>query len=226
MPTVLLTGAARGLGREFTKIYAGRGWQVLACARRPDGLAGVKGDVQPHPLDVTDYAAVKSLAGKLAGEAIDVLICNAGIGGGRDQRGQVLGAFDIDGMRRIFEVNALAPLVMAEAFVDHVVRSRQKKLIAMTSDLGSLAGNYGGRYAYRASKAALNMEWNCLAKDLGAKGAICVALHPGWVQTDMGGSAATLAIDRSVPSMVRVIDGLKPSDNGRYLSYDGSELPW
>jgi NAD(P)-dependent dehydrogenase (short-subunit alcohol dehydrogenase family) len=138
----------------------------------------------------------------------------------------VLGTLDADEMRRIFEINTLAPLMMAEAFVEHVARSQQKKLIAITSILGSLANNNGGRYAYRASKTALNMEWNCLAKELAGKGVICVALHPGWVQTDMGGPTATLTIEQSVPSMVKVIERLKPSHNGRYVSYDGSELPW
>ena len=226
MSTVLVTGAARGLGLDFTRQFAAKGWKVLACARKPDGLKGIKGDIHHHTLEVTDYKAVKALAKKLNGEAIDVLICNAGVGGDREQRGQVLGAFDADEMRRVFEINTLAPLMMAEAFAEHVARSQQKKLIAITSILGSLANNNGGRYAYRASKTALNMEWSCLAKELGGKGVICVALHPGWVQTDMGGPTATLTIEQSVPSMVKVIEGLKPSDNGRYVSYDGSELPW
>ncbi len=226
MSTVLITGAARGLGLDFTKRYAAKGWKVLACARKPDGLKGIKGDVHHHPLEVTDYKAVTALAKALNGEAIDVLICNAGVGGDREQSGQVLGAFDADQMRRVFEINTLAPLMMAEAFVEHVARSQQKKLIAITSILGSVANNNGGRYAYRASKTALNMEWSCLAKDLAGKGVICVALHPGWVRTDMGGPTATLTIEQSVPSMVKVIEGLKPSDNGRYVSYDGSELPW
>jgi NAD(P)-dependent dehydrogenase (short-subunit alcohol dehydrogenase family) len=226
MSTVLITGAARGLGLDFTRQYAAKGWKVLACARKPDGLKGLEGDIHRHELEVTDYKAVQALAQELSSEAIDVLICNAGVGGGRDLRGQVLGALDADEMRRIFEINTLAPLMMAEAFVEHVARSQQKKLIAITSILGSLTTNNGGRYAYRASKTALNMEWNCLAKDLGGRGVICVALHPGWVQTDMGGPTATLTIEQSVPSMVKVIEGLKPSDNGRYVSYDGSELPW
>ena len=226
MSTVLVTGAARGLGLDFTRQYAAKGWKVLACARKPEGLKGIKGDIHHHPLEVTDYKAVKALAKTLNGEAIDVMICNAGVGGDREQRGQVLGALDADEMRRIFEINTLAPLMMAEAFVEHVARSQQKKLIAITSILGSLANNNGGRYAYRASKTALNMQWSCLAKELGGKGLICVALHPGWVQTDMGGPTATLTIEQSVPSMVKVIEGLRPSDNGRYVSYDGSGLPW
>jgi NAD(P)-dependent dehydrogenase (short-subunit alcohol dehydrogenase family) len=224
--TVLITGAARGLGLDFTKQYAAKGWKVHACARAPESLKSIKGDIHAHTLEVTDYKAVAALATKLSGEAIDVLICNAGVGGEGGQTDQVLGTFDASAWRRVFEVNALAPLMMAEAFVEHVARSQQRKMIAISSILGSIGRNTGGRYTYRASKTALNMEWNCLAKDLEPKGMICVALHPGWVQTDMGGATATLTIEQSVPSMVKVIDGLKPSDNGRDLQYDGGELPW
>ena len=226
MSTVLITGAARGLGLDFTTRYAAKGWKVLACARKPDTLKGIKGDIHHHSLEVTDYKAVKALAKKLSGEAIDVLICNAGVGGSRGERAQSLGSLDPEVWREVFEVNTLAPLMMAEAFADHVARSQQRKLIAITSVLGSIANNNGGRYFYRASKTALNMEWNCLSKDLAGKGVICVALHPGWVQTDMGGSGAPLTIEQSVPGMIKVIDGLKPSDNGRYLQYDGTELAW
>lgn len=225
MTTVMITGAARGLGLEFTKLYAARGWKILACARKPDGLKDVKGNVQHHPLEVTDYKAVKALAQKLDGEAIDILICNAGIAGRGSPR-QEFGTFDAAEGRRILEINTVAPLMMAEAFADHVARSQQKKLVAITSILGSLANNNGGRYFYRASKAALNMEWSCLAMDLAAKGVTCVALHPGWVQTDMGGSTAPLTIDQSVPAMVRTIDGFTTQHNGRYIQYDGTELSW
>jgi NAD(P)-dependent dehydrogenase (short-subunit alcohol dehydrogenase family) len=226
MSTVLITGAARGLGLDFTKQYAAKGWKVHACARKPDGLKGIKGDVHHHALEVTDYKAVKALATKLKDEAIDVLICNAGVGGERDSNAQDLGTLDPTLWRHIFEVNALAPLMMAEAFTDHVARSRHKKMIGISSILGSIKNNNGGRYFYRASKTALNMEWSVLAKELESRGVICVALHPGWVQTDMGGPTATLTIEQSVPGMVKVIDGLKPSDNGRFLQYDGGELPW
>ena len=226
MPTVLITGAARGLGLDFTKQYAAKGWKVLACSRSAEGLKGLKGDIHHHKLEVTDYKAVKALAAKLKDEAIDVLICNAGVGGERGSNAQDLGTLDPELWRHIFEVNTLAPLMMAEAFVEHVARSQQKKMIGISSILGSIANNNGGRYFYRASKTALNMEWSVLAKDVEARGVICVALHPGWVQTDMGGPTATLTIDQSVPGMVKVIDGLKSSDNGRFLQYDGGELPW
>lgn len=223
MGTVLITGAARGLGLDFVKQYAARGWKVHACARAPEALKQVPGDIHAHKLEVTDYGAVKALASELKGEAIDVLICNAGVAG---REAGDLGSIDPKVWRDTFEVNALAPLMMAEAFVEQVAASKDRKLIAISSRLGSITHNDGARYAYRASKTALNMEWKSLSKDTAAKGLICVVLHPGWVQTDMGGSAATLTIEQSVPSMVKVIDGLKPADNGRFLNYDGAELPW
>jgi NAD(P)-dependent dehydrogenase (short-subunit alcohol dehydrogenase family) len=206
--TVLITGAARGLGLDFVKQYAAKGWRVLACAREPESpaLTAVKGDIHRHKLEVTDYPAVIGLADKLSGEAIDVLINNAGIAG---REATVLGSIDPAVWRQAFEVNALAPLMIAEAFVEHVARSKERKLIAISSRLGSITHNDGGRYAYRASKTALNMEWKSLSKDLAGKGLICVVLHPGWVQTDMGGASATLTIDQSVPAMVEVIEGLK-----------------
>lgn len=223
MSTVLITGAARGLGLDFVKQYAAKGWKIHACARTPDALKEVKGDIHPHKLEVTDYAAVKALAAELKGEAIDVLICNAGISG---KEATVLGSIDPAVWRETFEVNALAPLMMAEAFSGHVAASKDRKLVAISSRLGSITFANNGRYSYRASKAALNMEWKGLSVDLAAQGLICVVLHPGWVQTDMGGSTATLTIEQSVPSMVKVIDGLKAADNGRFLNYDGTELPW
>ncbi|MDO8973719.1 SDR family oxidoreductase [Reyranella sp.] len=223
MSTVLITGAARGLGLEFVKQYAARGWKVHACARSPESLKEVTGNIHLHKLEVTDYGAVKALASELKGEAIDVLVCNAGVSG--SEAGD-LGRIDPKVWRNTFEVNALAPLMMAEAFVEQVAASKDRKLIAISSRLGSITHNDGARYAYRASKTALNMEWQSLSKDTAAKGLICVVLHPGWVQTDMGGKAATLTIAQSVPSMVKVIDGLKPADNGRFLNYDGTELPW
>jgi NAD(P)-dependent dehydrogenase (short-subunit alcohol dehydrogenase family) len=223
LSTVLITGAARGLGLDFVKQYAARGWKVHACVREPGALKGPKGDIHPHRLEVTDYAAVKALAAALGDEAIDVLICNAGVAGAE---ATVLGSIDPAVWRQTFEVNALAPLMMAEAFVEHVARSKERKLVAISSRLGSLTHNDGGRYAYRASKTALNMEWKSLSRDTAGKGLICTVLHPGWVQTEMGGKAATLTIEQSVPAMIKVIDGLKPADNGRFLNYDGSEIPW
>ncbi len=223
MSTLLITGAARGLGLDFVKQYAAKGWRVHACAREPGALKQIKGDIQIHKLEVTDYQAVAGLAETLAGESIDVLLCNAGVAG---REATVLGSIDPAVWRQTFEVNALAPLMMAEAFVEYVARSQARKLIAVSSRLGSIALADSGRYAYRASKTALNMQWKGLSVDLAGKGVICVVLHPGWVQTDMGGQAATLTVEQSVPAMVKVIDGLKPADTGRFINYDGTEFPW
>jgi len=223
MPTALITGAARGLGLAFVERYAAKGFKVHACARKPEALKDVTGDVHPHKLEVTDYEAVGALARKLAGEAIDVLICNAGIAG---RESGTLGGIDPATWRQTLEVNSLAPLMMAEAFVDHVARSQERKLIAITSRLGSITHNSGGMYAYRASKTALNMEWRSLSIDTAGKGLICVVLHPGWVRTDMGGSGAPIGIAESVPAMVEVIDRLKPADNGHFFNYDGSAIEW
>jgi len=225
MPTVLITGAARGLGLDFVKQYAAKGWTVHACARDPAAasLKAIKGDVHCHKLEVTDYKAMAALANKLSGEAIDVLINNAGVGG-RDAF--ALGSIDPAVWRDTFEVNALAPLMMAEAFVEHVARSKDRKMIAISSRLGSIALNDGGRYAYRASKAALNMQWTSLAKDTAGKGLICVVLHPGWVQTDMGGADAPLTPQQSISGLKQVLGRLRLEDSGKFFSYDGSEVPW
>lgn len=223
MPTALITGAARGLGLEFTRQYAAKGYKVHACARNPEALEGIAGDIHPHALEVTDYGAVAALSRKLDGEAIDVLVCNAGIAG---RESGTLGAIDPAVWRQTLEVNTLAPLMMAQAFVDHVARSKERKLVAISSRLGSITHNAGGMYAYRASKTALNMEWRSLSIDTAGRGLICVVLHPGWVQTDMGGSSAPVTIDQSVPAMVRLIDRLTARDNGHFFNYDGSAIEW
>ena len=227
MSTVLITGAARGLGLDFTKQYAAKGWKVLACARKPDALKVIKGDIHHHALEVTDYAAVKALARKLSGESIDVLICNAGVGGDREQKGQELGAFDADEMRRVFEINTLAPLMMAEAFVDQVAKGERRVIACISSRMGSIAENTGGgAYIYRASKAALNALTRSLAHDLAGRGVIAVVFHPGWVRTDMGGRGAPLGAAESVAGVRAVIAGLRPSDSGRFFNYDGTAILW
>lgn len=226
MPTILITGASRGLGIEFVKHYAAAGWRVHACAREPDApaLKAVEGDVQAHALDVTDFAATAHLAATLQDEAIDVLLANAGIAG---REAGDLGSIDADVWLKTFIVNALAPVKLAEAFVDHVAASRRKTMLAISSRLGSIGLNReGGRYAYRASKAALNMAWKSLATDTAARGLTCVVLHPGWVSTDMGGPQAPVSPSSSIAGMTEVIEALKPEDNGAFINYDGARFEW
>jgi NAD(P)-dependent dehydrogenase (short-subunit alcohol dehydrogenase family) len=227
MPTVLITGASRGLGAEMVRQYAGAGWDVIACSRKPDAAAmrGLVGNVTQHALDVTDFAAVGQLASKLSGARIDVLVNNAGIAG---RAAGELNAIDTAVWQHTMLVNALSPLKVAEAFVEHVAGSTQKKMIAITSRLGSIGLNDSGgaRFAYRASKTALNMHWKSLSNDLQDRGVICTVLHPGWVRTDMGGAAAPVSPGDSVAGMIRVIAGLKPSNTGGFFNYDGTALPW
>jgi NAD(P)-dependent dehydrogenase (short-subunit alcohol dehydrogenase family) len=226
VPTILLTGASRGLGIEFVKHYAAAGWRVHACARDPEvpALKAVSGDVRRHKLDVGDFAATASLAASLKGEAIDVLLANAGIAG---REATDLGRIDPAVWLETFRINALAPVKLAEAFVDHVAASQRKAMIAISSRLGSIGLNHeGGRYAYRASKAALNMAWKSLATDTRSRGLTCVVLHPGWVSTDMGGAQAPVSPPRSIAGMTKVIEGLKPDDNGSFINYDGARFEW
>ncbi len=226
MPTVLMTGANRGLGLEFARSYATDGWRVHACCRHPEkakALKAVEGDLVVHKLDVTDGLRVAGLARELADDAIDVLLNNAGVYGPRSGFGET----DFDDWLDVLKINTIAPLRMAERFVEHVARSERKLIVSISSGMGSIAMNdAGGHYPYRASKAALNMVVKGLSADLAARGIIAVALSPGWVQTDMGGSSAELTPEESVAGMRAVIDGLTPADSGRFLNYQGEDRPW
>ncbi|HJQ60741.1 MAG TPA: SDR family oxidoreductase [Vineibacter sp.] len=226
MPTLLITGASRGLGLEFVKHYAAAGWRVHACARQPDAaaLVAVAGDVRRHKLDATDWTGIAALAASLRGEPIDLLLANAGIAG---RRAGDLGQVDARVWTETFITNALAPVKLAEAFADHVAASQRKLMVAISSRLGSIALNEaGGRYAYNASKAALNMGWKSLSVDLRGRGVTCVVLHPGWVSTDMGGAQAPVTPPQSIAGMTKVIAGLQASDSGKFFNYDGAPIPW
>jgi NAD(P)-dependent dehydrogenase (short-subunit alcohol dehydrogenase family) len=226
MPTLLITGANRGLGLEFVKHYAAAGWRVHACARQPEApaLKAVAGDVHRHALDATDGAQIAALAASLRGQPIDLLLANAGIAG-RDA-GE-LGRIDPEVWTRTFVTNALAPVKLAEAFAETVAASPRKLMVAISSRLGSIALNEaGGRYAYNASKAALNMGWKSLSVDLRGRGIACVVLHPGWVSTDMGGAQAPVTPPQSIAGMTRVIAGLTAADTGKFYNLDGTPIPW
>ncbi len=225
MPTVLLTGANRGLGLEFSRQYAEAGWRVVATCRDPrnaEALRGVPGNVEIHDLDATDFAGVHRLAKTLGDTAIDVLIANAGIVGPREMTSD---AIDAAAWAEVFRVNAMAPLALAGAFRKHVARSDQRKAVAISSRLGSMAANTdGGLYVYRSSKAALNAVWRSFAFD--NKALVAAVLHPGWVRTDMGGASAPVMPADSVAGMRRVIAALKTKDSGSFFAYDGEALPW
>jgi NAD(P)-dependent dehydrogenase (short-subunit alcohol dehydrogenase family) len=226
MPTVLITGASRGLGFEFAKQYAADGWKVVATVRDPKSgarLAALGKTVEVHIADMADRAAIARLAKDLKGAPIDVLICNAGIYG---PKSQAFGRTDYAGWEEVMRVNVMAPMAMVEALVDNVAASGLKRVVMMSSGLGSIARNDGDDPIYRSSKAALNQVAKTLSADLKGRGVTVVAVSPGWVKTDMGGTAAPLTADVSITGLRKVIAGLAAKDSGRFLHYDGTENPW
>jgi NAD(P)-dependent dehydrogenase (short-subunit alcohol dehydrogenase family) len=230
MPSTLITGANRGLGFEFARQYLADGWQVYAACRDPDSASQLRrlADASGHKLqilalNVTDPASVKAAAAELDGQAIDLLLNNAGVGGAR---GQTIGNIDYEAWAKVLDVNTMGPMRASEAFVDHVAQSERKLIVTLTSGMGSLADNTsGGSIAYRSSKAAVNMVMRSLAIDLAPRGITCVVINPGWVQTDMGGAHATLTSAESVTMLRRLIETLGPAQSGKFFNY-GCDYAW
>ena len=231
MPSTLITGANRGLGLEFAKQYLADNWQVFAACRDPSSASDLRriadgsgGKLQVLSMDVSDLANVRAAAVELKGKPIDLLLNNAGVGG---PRGQTIGNIDYETWARVLDVNTLGPIRGAEAFVDNVAQSERKLIVTITSGMGSIGDNTsGGAFAYRSSKAAVNMVMRSLAIDLAPRGIKCVAVNPGWVQTDMGGQHARLTAAESVAAMRRLIDRLGPAQSGKFFNHDGREYAW
>ena len=228
MHQVLITGANRGIGLEFSKQYAADGWQVLACCRHPQSaldlqaLAQSNHHIKIYGLDVADFAQIDALALQLKHENIDLLINNAGV-----YPSSNFGDTDYNDWADGFKINSMAPLKMAEAFVQHVTRSHLKKIATLSSKMGSIDDNGSGEsYSYRSSKCAANMVMKSLSIDLKPYGISVVTLHPGWVQTDMGGSNAMINTQTSVTGLRNVIDNLSLSTSGQFIAYDGKAINW
>jgi len=230
MATVLVTGANRGLGLEFTRQYLAEGHAVIAVCRDPSRAKdlqsvarGPKAALTLVAADVTDGDSVRRAAGEVQG-AVDILINCAGVIGARGQR---LGSIDYEDWRHVLDVNLMGPARMCEAFLEHVVRSERRITVTITSGMGSLADNTsGGSIPYRTSKAAVNMLMRSAAIDLKSRGITCVVVNPGWVKTDMGGPNATLSPQESVSALRRLIERLGPGDSGRFYNHDGREYAW
>jgi len=231
MPSTLISGANRGIGLEFARQYLADKWQVYASCRDPSSASelrrmadGSRGKLQVLSMDVGDLASVKAAALELQGKPIDLILNNAGIGG---PRGQTIGNIDYETWRHVLDVNTLGPMRVAEAFVDNVAQSERKLIVTITSGMGSIGDNAsGGAFAYRSSKAAVNMVMRSLAIDLAPRGITCVVMNPGWVQTDMGGQHARLTAPESVSAMRRLIDKLGPGQSGKFFNWDGREYAW
>lgn len=226
MPTILITGANRGIGLQLARLYAADGWTVIATARdvaAASALAALPGDITVEPLEVTDHSAIRTLAAKYAGRPIDVLWNNAGVIG---RNSATLGQIDADELRDTLMINTYAPILIAEAFRAHVIASAQKKMAFTSSRLGSIELNGGGRYSYGPSKAGLNMACKALAGDLRGQGVIVLPLHPGHVATDMGGASAPVQPDESAAGMKRIVDAATMADSARFVDYRGEAIPW
>ncbi|MCW9033193.1 MAG: SDR family oxidoreductase [Rhodospirillales bacterium] len=227
MPTVLITGASRGLGKEFTRQYAADGWRVIATCRTMEGganLRDVEGNLEVHLLDILDHGAIEKFSTELKNESIDVLLNNAGVYG---VKGAGFGESNYEAWTREFQTNVHGPMKMAESFIEQVARSEQKIIATLTSKMGSISDNQmGGSYVYRSSKAAMNAVNKSLSIDLKGRGVSCVALHPGWVRTDMGGPQGLIDAPESVNGMRQVIGEVDLSKTGHFYNYDGTEIPW
>ncbi len=234
VPTVLVTGANKGIGLEFVRQYAGRGARVIATARDPAAatdlaaLAATNKLVMIEKLDVTDHAGIDALAAKYTGMPIDVLVNNAGISGG--SQSQMFGKMQYGVFEDVLRVNTIAPLKMAEAFMPHVQASRDKRVVTVSSSEGSIGKVNSSRlYFYRASKAALNMEMKNLAFQVKSRGVSVGLVNPGMVDTDlMKGLPKSMLRPPAdaVRDMMRNIDTLTVANTGSFWEYDGTILPW
>ena len=224
MPTVLVTGANRGIGLEFARQYAADGWSVIATVRTMASageLRELPGTIRIEQLEMTDGAALAAFPEQLGSEPLDLYIANAGMSGPHGATNDL----DHAGWVQTLAVNSVAPTVLAAALLPSIEAARGK-MIAISSQMGSIEDNSSGGYtAYRSSKAALNAAWRSMAVDLKDRPITVAMLHPGWVQTDMGGPNARISAQESVTGMRRLIDGLTPQQSGAFLDYRGGTLP-
>jgi NAD(P)-dependent dehydrogenase (short-subunit alcohol dehydrogenase family) len=236
MPSVLITGANQGIGLEFVRQYAADGWSVIACCRTPatarklNALAAANPAVSVETLDITDHAQVDRLARKLGATAIDVLINNAGTLGALPFREhlhrQHFGSIDYALWDEVLRVNTLGTTKMAEAFVDHVARSDQRKIVNLSSTTGSISESRREALAYTTSKAALNKAMTVIAGMLRPRDVIVALLCPGYVKTRMDVGGATVEVSDSVSSMRQLIARMTLDDSGTFRRYNGETIGW
>ena len=213
---VLVVGASRGIGAELVRQYVETGDAVHATVRDIEAaghLSALEGDLTLHGLDVRDVDGTNQLAASLSGAELKAVIHNAGIYRGHSRTD-------------IMEVNADAPIRMAEALLDAGAIRTDGAVVLMSSLQGSRNGRTGGLGDYGDSKAALNDRLGERASEWREEGVIAVVVHPGWVQTDMGGPQADLTPAESAGSIFEVVSSLGPDDSGRFLRWDGTDHPW
>ena len=228
MPSVLITGASRGLGREFARQYAYAGWTVHAGVRNLHQRSAIEElqheQIICHQLDVAKHDQILSVNTELAQEPIDLLINNAGFWLGKDEH---YGRCDDARWMEEFRVHMFGTMAMCESFVQQVAASKRKLIVNISSGNGSLTLENGiGDYPYNTSKAGLNLITKGLAADLKQRGITVVCFTPGFVATDMSGPDADLTPYESVSAMRAIIDTLGPEQTGTFLRYNGETVPW
>lgn len=230
MNTVLITGANRGIGLEFCYQYGQQGWKVIACCRQPEQATELNKlaehmSLQIHEMDVMNRNGIDALANELQHVSIDLLIANAGVYG--EKPGHALGNLAYTDWADTLETNVLGVVKVVEAFLPHLRRSEMARIVALSSQMGSIEDNSsGGNLLYRSSKAALNAVMKSIAIDLTAEQIGVLIFHPGWVKTDMGGVNALIDAKTSVAGMVRQIQRFTMPQTGQFIKYDGTQLPW
>lgn len=232
MPSsILITGANRGIGLEIARQYLADDWRVFACCRQPgqafelDRLTREsRGMLSVHALDVTETHSIDALKRELGTQPLDILFNNAGIYGPDDQS---FGSVRESDWLEVLRVDTIAPLMIAQALVDNVAASGRRLIANMSSKMGSMDDNRsGGCYIYRSAKAGLNAVTKSLAIDLAPRGITAVALHPGWVLTDMGGPNAEITTAQSVTALRGILARVTPCEAGAFFDVDGSVIPW
>lgn len=231
MTTFMITGANRGIGFEMTRILASQGHRVLACCRRPNDSTSLQAlaskdetDITIYKLDVTSSQSIAQCKDLVGTQTIDCLVNNAGIIG--PERQSTLD-MDFEGWAYTFAVNTMAPLAMAQTFLPNIKQAEQGRILNISTIMASFTASSGtDRVAYRSSKTALNKAMQCLARDLVGAGIVVTSAHPGWVRTEMGGTQADISSEDSAAHLCTLIKGLSMAHSGKYLNYDGSELPW
>jgi NAD(P)-dependent dehydrogenase (short-subunit alcohol dehydrogenase family) len=224
MPTVLVIGATRGIGREFVRQYAAEGARVIGTYRHPEDADSLRAlGARALPLDALDPDSIAALGQPLDGQPIDIALLVAGIYGP-----------NVDGLSppsrehfdEVMHTNLLAPMQLISLLAQNL-EAAHGKLAAISSNLGSIGLTTDTtNWLYRASKAALNSVVKTASIELGPRGVVCMALSPGWVRTDMGGPSARLDVGDSVAALRRVIAAANRSHNGRFLRYTGEQLEW
>ena len=224
MSTVLVIGASRGIGLEFVRQYTADGARVIATHRSPEAGAALRAlGAKPTALDLLDEGAVVEFGEQMAREKIDIAIINAGVAGPRGSTVRAPGGLDFDA---VMHTNVRAPMQLIPALAPALIESRGK-LAVVSSRMGSISlMSNTSSWLYRASKAAVNAALRVASLELGAQGVVCIAFHPGWVRTEMGGAGADIDAATSVAGMRRILASANDSSNGKFINYNGEQLSW